>query len=241
MAEYVTKIRTEYGDKQIDYLALANLPQSDKTLSISGGFADAKITGDKMKNILEEITSIDDNVSLVVDTHLTKTATDTEDGHMAASDKVKLDGIEDGANNYILPVANKSNLGGVRTTSEIETIDGLTACPIIDGVPYCKNIDTVATTSEIDMLSGLSSVSEKPKTQVLTLLSESWSDNQQTVTATTVTANNLVIVSPEPTVSNYEAYYNANIRCIRQADGELTFACDDNPSIDVTVNTVVFI
>lgn len=46
MAKYVTKIRTESGDLQIDYNALANLPDSDKTLKVSGQFADAKATGD---------------------------------------------------------------------------------------------------------------------------------------------------------------------------------------------------
>lgn len=50
MADYVTKIRTEDGDKQIDYRALANLPQSDTSLTKSGEFADAKIVGDALKN-----------------------------------------------------------------------------------------------------------------------------------------------------------------------------------------------
>lgn len=49
MADYVTKIRTEDGDKQIDYEALANLPQSDVTLAKSGEFADAKAVGDALK------------------------------------------------------------------------------------------------------------------------------------------------------------------------------------------------
>jgi hypothetical protein len=49
MADYVTKIRTEAGDKQIDYEALANLPQSDATLTKSGEFADAKSVGDALK------------------------------------------------------------------------------------------------------------------------------------------------------------------------------------------------
>ena len=49
MADYVTKIRTEDGDKQIDYEALANLPQSDATLTKSGAFADAKVVGDTLK------------------------------------------------------------------------------------------------------------------------------------------------------------------------------------------------
>lgn len=48
MADYVTKVRTERGDLQIDYEALANLPKSDTTLTQSGAFADAQVTGDKI-------------------------------------------------------------------------------------------------------------------------------------------------------------------------------------------------
>ena len=51
MADYIKRIRTENGDMQIDYQALANLPKSDTGLSISGAFADAKITGDKFKAV----------------------------------------------------------------------------------------------------------------------------------------------------------------------------------------------
>ena len=42
MSEYITKIRTDQGDKQIDYNALANLPTTDTTLSVAGQAADAK-------------------------------------------------------------------------------------------------------------------------------------------------------------------------------------------------------
>ena len=45
MADYIKKIKTKTGDKQIDYTALANLPVSDKTLSKTGEFADAAETG----------------------------------------------------------------------------------------------------------------------------------------------------------------------------------------------------
>ena len=38
MAEFVTKVRTERGDFQIDYRSLANLPKPDETLSKSGEF-----------------------------------------------------------------------------------------------------------------------------------------------------------------------------------------------------------
>lgn len=55
MAEYVTKIRTENGDKQIDYNALANLPQPDATLTKSGSFADAKATGSKIEQVVKQV------------------------------------------------------------------------------------------------------------------------------------------------------------------------------------------
>lgn len=54
MNQYVTKIRTESGDLQIDYRALANLPTPDPTLTVSGGFADAKATGDAITKVIED-------------------------------------------------------------------------------------------------------------------------------------------------------------------------------------------
>ena len=54
MSDFVKRIRTQKGDKQIDYTALANLPVSDTTLSESGAFADSKAVGvalDKKVNL----------------------------------------------------------------------------------------------------------------------------------------------------------------------------------------------
>lgn len=58
MNDYIKRIRTETGDKQIDYTALANLPVSDKTLSVRGEFADAKETGDRIDGIREYLSSM---------------------------------------------------------------------------------------------------------------------------------------------------------------------------------------
>lgn len=53
--ELVKRIRTISGDAQIDYLALANLPTSDSTLTKSGSFADAAVVGSKFTTIEKEI------------------------------------------------------------------------------------------------------------------------------------------------------------------------------------------
>lgn len=88
-------------------------------------------------------------------------ATTEQNGLMSAEDKTKLSNIETGANKYVLPTAGTS-LGGVKTTSTVSSTTGLTACPIISGVPYYKDTNTtysVATTSA----NGLMSKEDKTK------------------------------------------------------------------------------
>lgn len=67
-----------------------------------------------------------------------KIATQNEAGLMSSADKTKLDGIAAGANKYILPTASSTTLGGVKSGSSVTSTTGLTACPIIGGVPYYK-------------------------------------------------------------------------------------------------------
>ena len=92
------------------------------------------------------------------------TATTSTSGLMSASDKSKLDGIASGANKYTLPTASSTTLGGVKTTSSVTSTSGLTACPIISGVPYYKDTNTTytlssfgitATAAELNKLDGV--------------------------------------------------------------------------------------
>lgn len=54
---------------------------------------------------------------------------------------------------YTLPVAS-STLGGVKTTSTVTSTSGLTACPIIDGVPYYKNSTYTVNNATITIKAG---------------------------------------------------------------------------------------
>ena len=56
---YIQTIQTKDGPTQIDYNALANLPKSDKTLTLPGSFADAKAVGDKLKILEEQIAALE--------------------------------------------------------------------------------------------------------------------------------------------------------------------------------------
>ena len=72
-------------------------------------------------------------------------ASGSTNGLMSSTDKTKLDGIATGANKYVLPTAGLNALGGVKTTSQVTSSSGYTACPIIGGVPYYKDTNTTYT------------------------------------------------------------------------------------------------
>lgn len=79
-------------------------------------------------------------------------------------------------------------------------------------------------------------VSSSPTTAP-TLVAANWSNNQQTVNVSGVTATNTVIVAPIPT--DAQDYATAGILCIGQGAGTLTFSCTSVPASDLQVNVVI--
>ena len=70
----------------------------------------------------------------------------------------------------------------------------------------------------------------------VTLTVAGWSSNQQTVSATNVTADNIVWVSPAP--ASFDAYAEAGIRATAQGAGTITFQCTTVPTAEITVEVV---
>lgn len=76
-----------------------------------------------------------------------------------------------------------------------------------------------------------------PRTITITLPASGWSNNQQTVTATGVTADNAVTPSPAPV--SWEAAGAAGVRCTAQGADSLTFTCSETPTEDLTYNVLI--
>lgn len=62
MADSILKIRTQDGDKPIGYPGLADKPVANKTLDVEGAFADAKVVGDKFKEVKAETDSLKEDI-----------------------------------------------------------------------------------------------------------------------------------------------------------------------------------
>lgn len=70
----------------------------------------------------------------------------------------------------------------------------------------------------------------------VTLTVAGWVENQQTVSASNVTADNIVWVSPAPT--SFDTYAKAGIRAIAQGAGTITFQYTTVPTVELTVEVV---
>lgn len=179
MSQYVTKIKTSDGDKQIDYNALANKPKYASSNSEGGAATSAnKLNADAgsstqpvyFSNGIPVATAYTLGKSVPSNAIFTDTtysaATTAKNGLMTSDMVAKLNGIADGANSYTLPVAGNNTLGGVKTTSTVTSNSGYTACPIISGIPYYKDTNTTysldsfgitATSTELNYVDGVTS------------------------------------------------------------------------------------
>ena len=98
----------------------------------TGYFYDIKTTGSIQLNngLFAEIKQntflqlVTDNINKLTQ-HISTMATPSQNGHMSSTDKAKLDGIANNANNYSLPTASATVLGGIKIGQNLSiTPDG---------------------------------------------------------------------------------------------------------------------
>ena len=82
-----------------------DIKESSTSISLNNGlFAEVK------QNIFLKL--VTDNINKLIQ-HINTMASPSQTGHISSSDKSKLDGIANNANNYSLPPATTTNLGGI--------------------------------------------------------------------------------------------------------------------------------
>lgn len=123
--------------------------------SSSGGGGESAVTSVNgyVGNVVLKTSDLVNDSNYVSDSEYVHT-----DNNYTTTEKNKLNGIEEDANNYELPVASNT-LGGVKTTSTVNSSAGYTPCPIIGGVPYYKEVEssgggdsTIRYNAETDMI-----------------------------------------------------------------------------------------
>ena len=143
--------------------------------------------------------------------------------------------------------ARGTNTTQIATTAFVA--DGLSlksniASPTFTGDPKAPtpadgdNDTSIATTAYVMREANKKQV--KVKTLTVSLAVASWNTSSKTITVTAsgVTASNLVEVSPAP--ASWDVARIALVRCTAQASNSLTFACTTIPTAAVTMNVVIW-
>ena len=76
MANIIQRVKTTSGNALIDYRELENKPVSDASLTISGGFADAKTVGNRLSPLEEVLT--DQTTNQITTTNIVKRVNNLE-------------------------------------------------------------------------------------------------------------------------------------------------------------------
>lgn len=105
--------------------------------------------------------------------------------------------------------------------SSLSTVEGTVST--IEGEVASLNADILTKNNKLNAV-----------TVALTV--EGWSGTSQTVSASNVTADNIVWVSPAP--ASFDAYGKAGIRGTAQGDGTITFTCTKVPTEAISVEVV---
>lgn len=102
------------------------------------------------------------------------------------------------------------------------------------------NIGDYHTSIDDDVFYGVWYKTPKMITSSIVLSISNWIDMSQTVNVSGVTKDETkcqVIISPS--ILTETEYCDAEIKCIKQGSGMLTFSCQSIPSTDITVNVIV--
>ena len=246
---------TEEAFKQ--YVLLHGV-ESDTTLSVAGGLADAKVTGEKIKAVLKKIVDINEslsttNGSLSTMTKVTAIKTYTapaQFGCTAASTPAEIRAaLPNGSVFMCLPEELTNEAWNFPSGVYLLQMFKANATSATGNAARVKTLllgkrlefgDYQADADEDGVPTGTWYRMPRMLTATVTLSAGGWSNGEQTVNAAGVSAKeegNAVIPSPAP--ASFLAYQEANVRISQQGSGTLTFTCDETPTTALTVNILI--
>lgn len=106
------------------------------------------------------------------------------------------------------------------------------------------NAQTAADNAQNMANSAQTKADSKPDIKVVsvTLASGSWSSKEQQVTVNGVLSDTAKChIIPTPAPASHAAYYDCDVRATAQAANKVTFACEEVPTSNLTVNVAIIL
>lgn len=140
-----------------------------------------------------------------------------------------------------VPVKSVNNKMGAVVLTQDDVGDGLTYVRTHND--FTDADKQQITTNKDDIVSlntTVQSKQDKPITRTVTIRAANWNTTAKSVTAqcSGVTASSNIVVTPS--AGSYEAYCQAGVRCKAATDNTLSFKCTTIPTVNLTVNVLIF-
>ena len=209
------------------------IPTKTSELQNDAGFVTAAQAGG--------VVSVNGLTGIVVIPIPTKTSDLTNDSGFLTSAPVTSVNGQTGAVVITIPTktSDLTNDSGFLTSAPVSSVNGQTGAVSIT-IPTktsdLTNDSGFLTSAPVTSVNGRTGAVIVGNANSINLAVAGWNTTtkEMTVIATGVTANNVVIISPAP--ASFDEWGQCGVRCIAQANGQLTFYCDKIPDNALTAN-----
>lgn len=137
---------------------------------------------------------------------------------------------------WIVPDDEPTTIDDIAAQVVIKPTTNTTLSGVLKGANG-KMAQAVAGTDYQTPLTAGTDYAQPSITVTVTLSATGWTDNTQTVAVTGVTTTNAIMIAPAPV--SFLAYCDSQVRATAQAANALTFACEDVPTENLTVNILI--
>jgi len=143
---------------------------------------------------------------------------------------------------------NKKEINNGNGWASLESMDGSditkiaeTALSAATEVSLLKGDDSLETQSK-KVIGAINELHHGKQTKIssssIVISTANWNGMLScTIPVSGVSSDNVVWVTPDP--GSYELFSDAQIRAVSQAEGTLTFACSEIPTIDIYINIAI--
>lgn len=172
------------------------------------------------------------NTTQIATTAFVKAAVDAKTVPVATTTTPKMDGTA--------AVGSETKWAKGDHVHPTDTSRAPLASPALTGTPTAPTATAGTSSTQIATTAfvGTAVSNAKPTATSVSVATSAWSNLTATVNVTGVTANNNVLVSPDPASRDYAV--KAQMYCSAQGAGTLTFKCKTVPTNAVTVNVMIF-
>jgi hypothetical protein len=217
-------------------IAKAHPYQLDKTLTVEGAGAEAKATGEAIKEAKRHAERVDNPHKVTAKQIGLGNVDNTSDQEKPIS-TAQLEAISNAYNRATNAMEAAENAQTSADDAQTSADNAQTAAD--EAMSEAQLAKTAAESAQnfAYEVEGVARAKSSHRSLSVVLSTGGWAENAQTVSVEDVDTERDIVISPNPL--HNEAYAKSGVYCSAQGEGTLTFKCDEVPNTAIEVNVLI--